>query len=799
MTQTESNFTFAGSSSSGGSLTATTDAYGMDGGAGNDTLSTSGRIDAIAHSSFTAGSNANNAFGTASGATGTSGAFANAFGIAGGEGTDNIEVDDVVNSHATSSLTQTGSTFTFGGASSTGGTLTGLSQAFGVDTGNDSDYVIGSGSLTSTAASTFSMSGAAHNVFGTSGASGSAGATTHATGMNTGAGADYVDSDIDIAATATSTVHQSASTFTFGGATKAGLTVTAESIATGIDGGDSDDFIEERGNTTLKVTSTLTETGSSFAFGGASNAVANVHASSYATGIDGGAGNDMIINRGAMKAGLEHNHTARLDFTANSSAAFGSASTSGFLGASSSFNGIVGGDGDDTLANFGSINLQALSLVFQQASSFTFAGGSGVGGRFAAESTVIGMDAGSGNDFVRNEGHVTALALAYMQLLTGSEAGPGAISTATGIVGGGGDDNIENLATIDVTSLCGLTQIADSFTAIGGSENNGKIRSTCSAYGITGDSGNDKIVSEGGINIHSFAQVTSDIDTEDVIGAAVSASEDHADLYSVGLSGGANNDAIRNANTLNMTGGIEITSTNQAKNGIGWARCKVTAEGKLTSVGMDGGTGDDIFVNDGTIDMDLTSKVTGHSHADAILGGALAEMTSTAEASLVGIHDPSGTSHIVNNGTIDVHAIADSEAHASSHVLGVIPSTHHEHAYANAYAYGIKTGSEHDMIFNHGTINVKATANSNTGNRTAVAVAISSGDGNDTIVNSGTVSALTDQDGTPGYGIAIDTGSGHDTLALLEGTSLEGSVILGHGDDSLFLTGSPVVTNGVVF
>ncbi|MBW1742645.1 MAG: autotransporter domain-containing protein, partial [Deltaproteobacteria bacterium] len=810
MTQTDSTFTFAGSSSSGGSLTASTDAYGMDGNAGNDTLSTSGRIDAIAHSSFTAGSNANNVFGQASGATGTSGAFSNAFGIAGDAGTDNIEVESLVNSHATSSLTQTGSTFTFGGASSTGGTLTGLSQAFGVDTGDDSDYVIGSGSLKPTAVSTFHMSGSAHNVFGTSGASGSAGATTHATGINTGAGADYVDSDINITASADSTVHQSASTFTFGGATKAGLTVKAESSATGIDGGDSDDYIEERGDITLKVTSSLTETGSTFAFGGASNAVANVHASSYATGIDGGSGNDMIINRGAMKAGLEHNHTARLDFTGHSSAAFGTASTSGFLGAASSLNGIVGGSGDDVLANFGSIELQALSLVFENASSFTFAGGSGVGGKFAAEGTVIGMDAGSGHDFVRNEGQITSTVVSFLEISGNSVAGlgaasasetSGAVSTAKGIVGGSGDDNIENLSTINVNAGSNLGVYSSSFTAIGGSGNKGKIKSTASSYGITGDSGSDKIVSEGAINIGGVAEMTSHIRSSVGAGDAEESAQSDASFYSVGLSGGGSDDSIRNANTVHMTGNVNIDSENTAEAVAGYAKCTATANGYVTAEGLNGGTGNDIFVNDGTIHMDLESKVKGTATADAKLGLVTdAHMTATADATLIGIYDPSGTSHIVNNGTIDVDATADCEAHASAKVDGISePSRAHRHAYANAYAYGIKTGSEHDMIYNHGHINVNATANSNTGNRTTVAVAISSGAGNDTVVNSGTVSALTDQDGTPGYGISIDTGSGHDTLALLDGTSLEGSVILGHGDDSLVLTGSPVVTNGVVF
>jgi hypothetical protein len=804
MTQTDSTFTFAGTSSAGGSLTSSTNAVGIDGNAGNDTLSTSGRIDAIAHSSFTAGSHANNIFGQSSGATGTSGAFADAIGIAGGEGTDNIEVQSVVNSHATSSLTQTGSTFTFGGASSTGGTLTGLSQAFGVDTGNDSDYVIGSGSLTPTAVSTFHMSGAAHNVFGTAGASGSAGATTQATGMNTGAGADYVDSDTNITASATSTVTQNASTFTFGGATKAGLTVKAESSATGIDGGDSDDFIEERGNITLNVHSTLTESGSAFAFGGASEAVASVNASSYATGIDGGAGNDMIVNRGTMEAEVSGGHTARLDFTGGSSAVFGRASTAGFLGAFSSFNGMVGGGGNDVLANFGSIDLRALSLVFDDSSSFTWVGGSGAGGKFAAESTVIAMDAGSGNDFVRNEGQITTVAGSFLNIVNGAEAGlgnasasetSGAISTARGIVGGSGDDNIENLSTMNITAFCALDQWGSSFTAIGGSGNTGKIRSTCTTSGITGDSGNDTIISEGAINIESEAQMKSNIYTDVGGGSAETKGENHTSLYSVGLSGGGDDDSIRNADTIDMRGTLDIESTNEAFAGAGYADVDVTANGSLTADGIDGGTGNDILVNDGTIQMDLTSKVTGSSHAHGVLDYADAKMISTADALLVGIHDPSGTSHVVNNGTIDVLATADSTAHASRQG---VPGTLVQHGYANAYAYGIKTGSGHDMIFNHGTINVKAIAKSNTGNATAVNVAISSGDGNDTIVNSGTISALTEIDGTPGYGTSIDTGSGHDTLALLDGTSIEGSIFLGGGDDTLVLTGSPVVTNGLV-
>jgi outer membrane autotransporter protein len=47
--------------------------------------------------------------------------------------------------------------------------------------------------------------------------------------------------------------------------------------------------------------------------------------------------------------------------------------------------------------------------------------------------------------------------------------------------------------------------------------------------------------------------------------------------------------------------------------------------------------------------------------------------------------------------------------------------------------------------------------------------------------------------------VAIEAGGGNDSVSLLDGSSVSGSITLGHGDDTLVLTGSPVVSDGSIY
>jgi hypothetical protein len=225
----------------------------------------------------------------------------------------------------------------------------------------------------------------------------------------------------------------------------------------------------------------------------------------------------------------------------------------------------------------------------------------------------------------------------------------------------------------------------------------------------------------------------------------------------------------------------------------------VSASGQAQAwvFGVNAGDGLNTVNNSGTINMNAEAV------ADVFVYNLLFDiaMQAVANAGVTGISTGAHADMIENFGDITV----TSTANAST---AVTPDDSWGQT-AVSTAYGINAGDGNNVVENYGTINVSASAlagagSAGGGSAAATAIGIKTGNGDDTILNAGIINTSYLRFQAPsslwsGSGVAIDSGGGNDTVSLLGGTSLSGSVTLGHGDDTLVLAGSPVVSNGLIY
>src|SRR5262249_4160986 len=125
-------------------------------------------------------------------------------------------------------------------------------------------------------------------------------ARASATGIAGGAGDDSIYSDGAISASARAKTTASGVNVGIFGATQSSFDTIASASATGVGGGDGNDVIET--HSTIKAASAayVAIAGTGFTFGGSGGLNATLNASTLATAIDAGAGNDGIHNEAAL-------------------------------------------------------------------------------------------------------------------------------------------------------------------------------------------------------------------------------------------------------------------------------------------------------------------------------------------------------------------------------------------------------------------------------------------------------------------------------------------------------------------
>jgi len=736
VSQSGSSFTFGGTSEAGGMLAATTKATGIKGGNSHDEIWNEATIVTTANSTLNSTGGSVTPFGT-SDTDPTSGAVTTAMGIDSGHGENFIMNHSLIDVNADSTVSISGSTFTFGGTGAASGKLTATTNAWGIVSGDDEDTILTEGAIDIDVSATLSSSNNADTAFGTADAGATSGADITAFGIDSGAGRDHIHSLSLIDITADASISLNASSYSFGGTSGTGGILAAQATAIGISGGADDDYIKSEEAILVDVTSSLDSRGGTNTTFGESSGDIQVGANSYATGIDAGSGHDLIKNKGTINifssASVESN---------NSSYVFGGYSeTDAVVSTFTAATGIAAGSGDDHLYNMGDIIVDTSSTDTNDGSSYAEFGSAGTAGTVTAHSVSKGMDAGTGNDVVINKGKVDVKGLA---------TSTSTHNTDTGFLFGDGDARAR--ATTSVT-----------------------------AHGIDAGTGDNFVLNENEINveIYNFASTTAKSDGADIFdGDAFSRADSTSSGVAIGVLAGNGNDTLINNGTITTTTSrifripildidVELYSGTSSHadadgdgiDGDGTVRSYATTN--VLSVGIDAGDGDNSVNNTGTISVNAKAIATATSKVDSDAGGSSStRRTASVTANAFGIRTGAGRDHVINESDINVSTIASSNT-SINHI--------------SASATGIATGAGDDLIENRGTITTSITRNG----VTSAGTAIDSGTGNDVV----SLMALAKVNGD------IQLGSDNDTLNVFGGSLVTGRILGGSGNDTLVFIG----------
>jgi len=826
VTASSLTYTTAGASL-GNSAQTTGDAFitGIAGGTGNDIIRNAGAIDITTTATTNSTSTSISIFGTSAAGDGLS-ARALATGIDGGAGDDLVEnlVSVAVVSHA--SVTMAGSSFSFGGSGASGGTMAATSSAFGMNGGEGRDTLLNSGALEVTATSNLATSGGSTAVFGTSSVGGTSGAFTQAAGIEGGGDDDYLENKASVDVTAHSTVALDASSFTLGGTGSAGGTLAAVTGATALSGGSGADTILNRGDLTVTATSLLSSLGESNTVFGTSAGTTTSGATTEATGINGGDGNDSVENSSGHT--IDVHATTTVTSTKSSYTFGGTATAEAVLKGAAIASGISGGSGSNLLSNLGDVTATAVSTVSASGGTKTTFGGTTGSGAAAAETTSTGIGAGESADSLFNAGRITVVADSNTAATNSSDAGwlvgdGDTVSTTrttaagTGMSAGDGSNTVTNDGEVIVTARGTGYAFAYASGAHLSWDGDGESRAdsvaSSRAIGVMAGNGSNQIVNNNTIHVTAAATTVKDLtttinvcsqslvtrqvchdepdpnDSTKTIRVCVDVQETVTTCTPVPV-------VLASLPTYAGANGNGVTGTGRAT-----ALGTVTAE----AYGIKVGDGNNLIINNQDITVSATpeARVTVFADGDAF-GDAIGTATATATAKAYGMWAGDGANTVSNNGILTV--LASPRAQARTEVSGGdiciwylfgtwcggggdgIGSAS---TIFDLLATGIQVGNGDNQITNNGVMTVTArpeasdftaavvSANSATvlTSVSAKAVGIQTGNGNNRVTN--TVNGVIDvraSDLPVAYGctngtcvssfeaVGIQTGSGNDLV-----------------------------------
>jgi hypothetical protein len=513
---------------------------------------------------------------------------------------------------------------------------------------------------------------------------------------------------------------------------------------------------------------------------------ANVTAEASATGVSGGTEADRITTTNtssitaypqAQATGVAASLSVAGSMTGEATSA---AMSEAIVTARSQATGIDGGDGDDEIINAGGIALmnqgpgldqvdaEALAVSVSVEVAGTIAGsaeGEAISNaQTIAEAVSIGISGGEGSDSIENSGAIVAdvdaetdtVAVGVSLNVTGAGTAEGAALTdaralstalATGISGGQGDDTIENIGDIslntDADAVATAVSVGLTGSARGQAEGralaDGSATAAAQSVGLDGGDGGDDITTADS-TINTYAQSSSDSQSVSVniagamglaSGASVADASANSETYSAAVAGGSGGDTITNGSIITAiaNSSAEATSTSVGVTfGVGVAENASTgnssATSRATAVGLDGGDDADYIVNSNAVFAGglglapMASATSGSTTVNVTLGAGYLEgdtsavAASLAEATALGLNGGAGDDVIENAGVITVGSL--------SPLTGL--------ARADASATAVDVG-----------ITIGANANRTVSDTSATAVAnlagISGGEGNDTVDN----------------------------------------------------------------
>ena len=788
-----------------------TDARGIDGGAGNDWIASSGSILAKAVTDSDARSYAFTLIG-AGGANATTTSSALSTGIYGGAGNDTVFVEGTIESIAeaigfSSSVTSTGLGASLGDARSNT-----LALANGMAGGAGDDVIANFAAVTSTGKATAQARTVDATFIGAPvGDNLESRSATFAAGMSGGLGADQISNDASITATATAVTNGDASDTTIIGASDTASTVASSAQAVGLQGfeffdleqfvsplSDGDDLLVNNASGIITTASSATITARNAAWNIIGTAINDsaLSATSDASGMQGGFGNDTLVNFGTIDA--KASAVGRLQstaFTAIGTVRDGSTSGPNVLARSWSMQGEGGSDA----LYFSGIGTSIADANIDVRSSSEVGLGDYRGDlpAIVAIARASGLDGGDDDDYLELDGILSIAAKARVtssntrSAFAGSSIGKssaGAISEARGLIGGAGDDALINRDKLTLRADSTATGSGSARTTIGGNNNlAGSLAARGSIFAIEGGVGEDFLANFGSISATTYTtvratnSVTSAFLFSDGIARSFSETQDTGALF-YDYSGNTMvlNDGeatIRSAfDDLATLGGVSrAEATGNAFSGSIDADARASAVAKIgANIGaVDLGADDHVVMNTGILRVVAQPRGSASATANgraSISGFGRADTTVTGNGMTAFGVRVEGALALYNSGVISVEFAPLGSASSTSFAQGfgfVDPDS-----FANITvsvsgnrAYGVRGGSREDYIENDGTISVElrpradralaqanpfssgslsvdafATAGAYANNN--YAFGIETRDGNDTVINRGLINVV---------------------------------------------------------
>jgi uncharacterized protein YhjY with autotransporter beta-barrel domain len=412
--------------------------------------------------------------------------------------------------------------------------------------------------------------------------------------------------------------------------------------------------------------SVLKTDSSSFGFAGAVGAESAAFARTTSTGISGGDGDDQILNDGAVTVIA----TALSDASASSLGIFGSADATGGSGAFTRATGLAGGAGNDLIDSFGSLDVFAKSRLTQESTTFEFGGSGEAGGVLEAATDAIGINGGTGQDQIRTDGQVNVTAASELNsngggttIFGGSDASAQsrAVTRATGLDGGDDDDVIENFTSgaIDVSASTNVRADSVSYSFGGGSGADNALSGESFANGMVGGDGSDQLANNGFLKASSDVVITAIAGTDTTFtgGGNVDATGKSDSLSrAVGMSGGDGDDVVVSRGTIVVEATTVAESQNRASSAASFTSegfAGSTSKAIADAIGLDGGAGVNTLVNEGSVIVGADSTAYAFSYSNgatvSLSGDASARATSTARSTATGILAGDGDTVVIND------------------------------------------------------------------------------------------------------------------------------------------------------
>lgn len=708
----------AGGSISSTSPVATANAYSFAGAGGADSVVHGGTGSAAAIANTTSGAYAVSLLG-ASSAKADPTANANAIGLDGGAGVDSLTNTGTLNVNAAADANVNRIAVTVVGASIGSASANTNARAAGLNGGEDGDTLINEGTINADAQSDIDSDGVDVTAIGAGVDTGDGAIVgdAYATGIIGGGGADTLNNSGRIISDATSRSDDSQVTVVVAGAGLANAGTTVSATASGLDGDDGADTIENTGRIESDALADAEGTTTSVTIAGVAggDASAETIANSYI--IRGGVGDDRIVNSASVKARA----TARGRALNVGVGVFGAltGSVNGISTANTS--GILGGDGGDSITNTSLIDLDAIASGRLGRITLSIAGSDGGA---SAETDIqafsTGLSGGDGEDSLSNDGgaididlSATTSAASGSSVAIGSsniKAGLFSAATGIGVDGGAERDFLENIngGDINVFSVARITAVSVSMNFVGSSASDGLLRSRATAIGMDGGSGNDMLFNTSRIIVNSDAFATASGSNFTLTGSAAGGGDVKSFASVTGLSGGAGLDEIGSSGALAARSDARATFSSGSYSLAGFSGSGGAAGADARAVGLDGGSGNDLMTFSGNGSIIADARATVNSGVRVTFGAANANRSPVgATATSFGLGGFGDNDTITNNGNFTVSSYAQVTTSNTKFAL-VGSASGATSAGATTLTYGLSGSSGNDSLFNTANLTVRA-------------------------------------------------------------------------------------------